>query len=157
MANEQNLIPAKKGEIRNPKGRGKGTINFAYRVKKLTGDLNLAEKLLEKKPGWWEDLEDKDMANVIICAMLIQAASGNVKAADFIRKSGWGDKVTFDGIIRERPILGGTSVYRDDSDEEDQESEEEDQDYPGGDVSVEDGVDSPDSDRQSPGDTESND
>ena len=27
MPNEQNLIPAKKGEIRNPKGRGKGARN----------------------------------------------------------------------------------------------------------------------------------
>jgi len=27
MANNENLIPAKPGEVRNPKGRGKGTLN----------------------------------------------------------------------------------------------------------------------------------
>ena len=31
MANEHNLIPAKKGEVRNPNGRGKGVQNSTTR------------------------------------------------------------------------------------------------------------------------------
>ena len=41
MPNEQNLIPAKKGEIRNPKGRGKGARNRATIVKQW---LDVIEK-----------------------------------------------------------------------------------------------------------------
>ena len=35
MANEENLIPAKKGEIRNPTGKKKGTKNFKTIYKKV--------------------------------------------------------------------------------------------------------------------------
>lgn len=39
---------------------------------------------------------------------------------------GWKDKSEWEGVLLEKPILGGTSVHRDDSDEEDQGTEEED-------------------------------
>jgi len=32
MAREDNLIPAKKGEVRNPKGRTKGSRNRCYKI-----------------------------------------------------------------------------------------------------------------------------
>lgn len=35
MANEQNLIPAKKGEVRNPKGYPKGQPNIKTLIKKV--------------------------------------------------------------------------------------------------------------------------
>jgi len=35
MANDENLIPAKKGEIRNPKGRTEGSLNLKTIMKKI--------------------------------------------------------------------------------------------------------------------------
>jgi hypothetical protein len=40
MANDHNLRPAKKGEVRNPKGRGKGVPNRATVLKELA-EINL--------------------------------------------------------------------------------------------------------------------
>ncbi|GAB3284432.1 hypothetical protein GCM10027347_61400 [Larkinella harenae] len=39
MANSQNLKPAKKGEVRNPNGRPKGTLNGATLAKKVIAHL----------------------------------------------------------------------------------------------------------------------
>lgn len=39
MPNAENLIPAQKGEVRNPKGRGKGTRNRSTILRELL-DLN---------------------------------------------------------------------------------------------------------------------
>jgi hypothetical protein len=53
MDNKKHLIPAKKGEVRNPKGKPKGTKNKSTIFKemlasKITGDLTVQEELITK-------------------------------------------------------------------------------------------------------------
>lgn len=49
MPNKENLIPVKKGEIRNPWGKGKGTLNRATVVKMvLSMEAELPEKVLQE-------------------------------------------------------------------------------------------------------------
>lgn len=103
MANEQNLIPARKGEIRNPKGKTKGVKNWSTIVRQLLADEEFADKILNKKPGWWDSLPNKNLGMAIAAAMMQNALAGNPKAAEWIRKTGFGDKL--DITSDDRPIV----------------------------------------------------
>lgn len=102
MANDENLIPAKKGEVRNPKGKPKGTLNWSTVVKRLLDDEEFYQKILatnKKSPEWLKYIPTKNAAHAIASAMMVKAMSGDKKAADWLRKTGFGDKVdvTTDG------------------------------------------------------------
>ena len=62
-------------------------------MRELLEDEQLADKLLAKKPGWWDSLPQKNAGNAITIAMVIQAMGGDVKAATWLRKTGFGDKL----------------------------------------------------------------
>lgn len=107
MANEGNLKPFKPGQSGNPKGRPKGIKNWSTIVQQLLADEKLLEKHLTKKPSYWEDLPNKNAANAIVMAMIIQAMSGKKDAADWLRKLGFGEKFTHefeDGLFQATKI-----------------------------------------------------
>lgn len=89
----------KPGESGNPEGRPPGIKNWATLVQQLLDDTALAEKLLSKKPGWWGNLPSKNAGHAIVVAMMISAMNGDVKAATWLRRTGYGDKLdlTSDG------------------------------------------------------------
>lgn len=91
-----NLNPAKPGEVRNPNGRPKGTLSLSTIIQNLLADEQFADKVISRKPGWWEKLPNKNIGNAIATAMFIKAMSGDVKAARWISKTGFGDKVIHD-------------------------------------------------------------
>ncbi len=95
-----NLIPAKKGEVRNPKGRPKGIQNWSVIVRNLLADETLADKLLKKKPGWWDDLPNKNGASAIVVAMITRAISGDVQSARWLRETGYANEL--DDLTKER-------------------------------------------------------
>lgn len=74
MANNENLIPAKKGEVRNPNGRPKGIPNTATRLKRL---LELEQSMKNPVTG---ELENFTVAEQMDMAMIKEARKGNVKA-----------------------------------------------------------------------------
>ena len=84
MANEQNLIPAKKGEIRNPKGREKGTRNRATIVKQW---LDVIEKT---KNPITKEIEELSQADKITLAMINKAFKGDVAAFKELMDSAYG-------------------------------------------------------------------
>jgi hypothetical protein len=78
MANEQNLIPAKKGEVRNPNGRPKGIPNAATRYRRL---LDVITKMPHPVTG-----KDEDFTQLEIMDMKImqKALKGDIKAYEVI-------------------------------------------------------------------------
>jgi hypothetical protein len=86
----------KKGEVRNPKGKQEGVKNWSTVVQQLLADEDFANKVISKKPSWWTNLPNKNLANIIASAMLIKAAGGDDKAAKWVRETGFGNKVTHD-------------------------------------------------------------
>lgn len=87
MANEQNLIPAKPGEIRNPKGKPKGTRHLSTVIQELMMDDDFELKL---KNG---EILKGAPSRKISETMYKLAVSGNTKAAEWLAKHGWGNKV----------------------------------------------------------------
>ena len=55
-----------------------------------------------------------------------KAASGDTRAMEWLRKSGYGDKMDITSGGKPIPILGATTVQRNDSDNQDKESKKED-------------------------------
>jgi hypothetical protein len=105
MANEQNLIPAKKGEVRNPKGKPKGTLHLSTHIKNMLEDDSFEMKL-----------EDGTIftgapVKAVIKTAIIKAASGDMRAFDMLGKYGYGTSVdvTSGGEV----IKGATIAFAD--------------------------------------------
>lgn len=91
--NTNGLIPWTPGQSGNPEGKPKGIQSWSTLVRELLEDENLAGKLLAKKPGWWDSLPEKNAGNAVVTAMIINAMSGDVQAATWLRRTGYGDKL----------------------------------------------------------------
>ena len=74
MANEQNLIPAKKGEIRNPNGRPKGVPNSKTRL------LRLLELVQTKTNPITGEKEEFSVAEQLDLVVLQKAFKGDLNA-----------------------------------------------------------------------------
>jgi hypothetical protein len=84
MANDENLKPATKGEIRNPNGRPKGSRNRSTIVKEL---LELATSQKNPVTGEQETLTQEE---AITLAMLTKASKGDVNAYKALMDSCYG-------------------------------------------------------------------
>lgn len=108
MANPENLKPFKKGDKRiNRKGRPKGVKNWSTVIQQLLADEELIDKVVGTKPSYWDSLPSKNAANAIVVAMMIRAMQGDKGAAEWLRKSGYGDKLMHefeDGLFQSSKI-----------------------------------------------------
>lgn len=96
MPNAENLTPWPKGKSGNPEGRPKGSKNLSTIVQEILSDEELFEKILsttKNKPGWLDHIPNKNAANAIVTAMTVRAMSGDHRAAEWIRRTGWGEKL----------------------------------------------------------------
>jgi hypothetical protein len=84
MANEQNLIPAKKGEIRNPNGRPKGAKNRSTIARKW---LEVNQSLKNPLTGESETMSQEDLMTL---ALIKKAREGDVTAYKALMDSGYG-------------------------------------------------------------------
>lgn len=96
MANDENLIPAKKGEVRNPHGRPKGSKNRSTIVREILEHAALSKYKKAQKEAIGEDLGAQSIAEQMTSALVIKAMSGDVAAFKELMDSGYGkllDKV----------------------------------------------------------------
>ena len=90
MANEQNLIPAKKGEVRNPKGKPKGTIHLSTHIQNMLNDPDFELKM---KDG--SIFKGAPIAAIIKTAVA-KSMGGDTRAMEWLAKHGYGDKLTLE-------------------------------------------------------------
>lgn len=108
MANEQNLTPVRPGQVLNPNGRPKGSKNLSTIIREL-----------ENEDFDWSKVPDKQSEAIValgspwkaITYVAMQnAVKGNVQAAEWLRKSGYGDKMDLsstDGSMTPQVIIEG--------------------------------------------------
>lgn len=84
MANNENLKPIKPGEVRNPKGKPKGTKNRSTIARKW---LEATDKIKNPLTGKVEELSQED---IMTLALIRKARRGNVSAYKELMDSSWG-------------------------------------------------------------------
>ncbi len=84
MANDENLNPASKGEVRNPNGRPKGSKNRSTIARQY---LDLITK---QKNGLTGEVEELSQEEMITLAMLVKASKGDVNAYKAVMDSAFG-------------------------------------------------------------------
>lgn len=96
--NDENLIPPKKGEIRNPKGRGKGVHNRSTILKKW---IKAKQSIKNPITGIDEKLTQED---AVILALINQGRKGNINAIKEILDTLYGKNVeNVNAIINSPP------------------------------------------------------
>lgn len=90
-----NLKPFKKGQSGNPKGRKPGVKNWSKIVQDLLADEELLEKIIPQgnRPAFLESLPTKNAASAIVAVMVVNAIKGDKQSAEWLRKTGFGDKL----------------------------------------------------------------
>lgn len=100
MANEKNLIPAKKGEVRNPNGRPKGALNRSTIARKW---LEVNQSLKNPLTGENETMSQEDLMTL---ALIKKAREGDVSAYKALMDSGYGAPLQqVEQTILEQPLF----------------------------------------------------
>ena len=84
MPNKENLIPAQKGEIRNPNGRPKGAKNRSTIARQW---LEVNQSLKNPLTGEQETMSQEDLMTL---ALIKKAREGDVAAYKALMDSGYG-------------------------------------------------------------------
>lgn len=105
-----NLNPAKKGEVRNPNGRKKGSKNFSTHFRNLMEDENFLKTVVTSMPSQWQGMVSDTPAGFISAAYLtviLKSLANSVKEGNVIdrdtrelisqlNKMAFGDKVVIE-------------------------------------------------------------
>lgn len=62
-------------------------------VRSILDDDTLVDKVITNQPEYWDSLPTKNGGYIIATVMMVKAMGGDIKAAEWIRKTGFGDKV----------------------------------------------------------------
>ncbi len=73
-----------------PKKRPK---NLDKIIRDILDDETLVDKVIQNQPEYWNKLPAKNGGYIIATVMMVKAMGGDIKAAEWIRKTGFGDKV----------------------------------------------------------------
>lgn len=89
---EKNKALAEAGEPVPPAPR-KRPRNLDKIVREILDDDTLVDKVIQNQPEYWNRLPNKNGSYIIATVMMVKAMGGDIKAAEWIRKTGYGDKV----------------------------------------------------------------
>lgn len=81
------------GEYTPPVRQAKRPRNLDKIVREILDDDTLVDKVIANQPEYWGRLPAKNGAYIISTVMMVKAMGGDIKAAEWIRKTGFGDKV----------------------------------------------------------------
>ena len=110
MPNEENLIPAQKGEVRNPNGRPKGAKNRSTIARQW---LEVNQSLKNPLTGEQETMSQEDLMTL---ALIKKAREGDVAAYKALMDSGYGAPLQqVEQTITELPLF--PDVQEDNSNE----------------------------------------
>lgn len=87
------LPPSEAGKLG---GRPKGSRNWSTVVQQLLDDDELFATLvenMERKPAWLAPTGTKTLMQAVTIAQAIKAMGGSHFSAEWLRKTGWGDKI----------------------------------------------------------------
>lgn len=62
-------------------------------IREILDDDTLVDKVIQNQPEYWGKLPSKNGGYIIATVMMVKAMGGDIKAAEWIRKTGFGDKV----------------------------------------------------------------
>lgn len=62
-------------------------------VRDILDDETLVDKVISNQPEYWGKLPAKNGGYIIATVMMVKAMGGDIKAAEWIRKTGFGDRV----------------------------------------------------------------
>lgn len=82
-----------KGVYVPPPATPKRPRNLDRIVRDLLDDDSLIDKVVANQPEYWSRLPTKNGGYIIATVMMVKAMGGDIKAAEWIRKTGFGDKV----------------------------------------------------------------
>lgn len=104
-----NLKPFPKGVSGNPTGRKPGIKNWSKIVQDLLADEEVLDKIIpeENRPEFLKAIPNKNGANAIVAVMMVAAIKGDKQAAEWLRKTGFGDKLLHefeDGLFQTQKI-----------------------------------------------------
>lgn len=87
---KQALIDAGQPVPERPKRRPR---NLDKIVREILDDDTLVDKVIQNQPDYWNRLPQKNGGYILATVMMVKAMGGDIKAAEWIRKTGFGDKV----------------------------------------------------------------
>lgn len=81
------------GTYVEPPKKSRRPRNLDRIVREILDDSSLIDKVVSNQPDYWQDLPHKNGGYIIGTVMMVKAMGGDIKAAEWIRKTGFGDKV----------------------------------------------------------------
>lgn len=105
MANEQNLIPAKKGEVRNPNGKPKGTKHLSTIIRNILDDVDWSKTNLKNKDEVQKKYGNKGW-DALTYVAITKAMAGDPQAMKWLAENGYGKQmdITSNGETINLPV-----------------------------------------------------
>lgn len=77
----------------NPPAIRKRPKNLDKIIREILDDESFVDAVVSNQPGWWNKLPHKTAGYIMSSVMAVKAMGGDIKAAEWIAKRGFGDKV----------------------------------------------------------------